>query len=81
MAASTIFPQVRRTVVERVRRRVEHLRAKVRREDASQPRVSYKAGQIDRLLESLRSLEQSGLDGREPWYRPTLASKPEPPER
>jgi transcriptional regulator with XRE-family HTH domain len=56
--AVTIFPQIRSNVGARVGHRVRQIMAGMGESDSAHRRVSYKAAQLERVLESLRNQEQ-----------------------
>jgi transcriptional regulator with XRE-family HTH domain len=81
VTGSTIFVKVRRRELRRVRSRLERLCVAVRESASSDPRQSYKSARLDRVLESLRTLEREDADGNTPWSHAILSSDTDPPER
>ena len=62
--AIAVFPEVRRAVAGGVRYRVKWLTANLRRSD---PRLSYKTAQLERVMASLGSRDESKWCGRNIW--------------
>jgi hypothetical protein len=56
--AVTIFPEIRRAVGAGVGRRIRDIMPEPEASDSAQPRVSYKAAQLRRVLASLRSHDE-----------------------
>ena len=66
--AVTIFPQIRLTVGSRVSHRLKRVMADLREPDSDNPRVSYKAAQLERVLASLRSREEFDQSEKYSWH-------------
>ena len=62
--AAAIFPEIRHAVGARVRNRLKWLTANLRRSD---PRLSYKTTQLERVMASLRTRDSSDVGGRKIW--------------
>lgn len=57
--AVTIFPEIRSAVGDRVSQRIRCIMANLEPSNRFHPRVSYKAAQLERVLASLRSHDES----------------------
>ena len=66
--AVTIFPEIRLAVGSSISRRLQSIVDDLEGSDSFQPRVSYKAAQLERVLASLRSREPFDQSEKYSWH-------------
>lgn len=67
-SAGDIFPEAKQTARRKVLRRLHALQRKLTRTRSTNPRLSYKAAQLERVTAAIRSREASELNEQSRWH-------------